>query len=55
MSFSNRVSVLQGEVELEFELLKQEEAAANPVGKGRDEPHPLAKPKYVWTTDSLII
>ncbi|XP_065061799.1 otoferlin-like isoform X2 [Rhopilema esculentum] len=34
----------RGEVELEFELLKKDEASVNPAGRGRDEPQPLAKP-----------
>lgn len=34
-----------GAVELEFELLKKEEAEKNPAGLGRHEPQGLPKPK----------
>ena len=39
---------VQGDIELEFELVKKEEAERKPVGKGRDEPNinpHLPKPK----------
>ena len=43
----------QGKVEAEFELLTKEDAEAAPAGKGREEPQPLAKPKYVYLSSIM--
>ncbi|RZC37045.1 otoferlin [Asbolus verrucosus] len=39
--------IFAGALELEFELLKKEDAENSPAGKGRNEPQALPKPKYV--------
>ena len=36
----------KGKVEVEVELVTKEEAEETPVGKARNEPLPLDKPKY---------
>ena len=44
----------QGKVEAEIEIVTKEEAEATPVGKAREEPQPLEKPKYVKIVYQLI-
>ena len=36
-------------------LLTEEEAEKSPAGKARDEPDPLAKPKYVQFSISICL
>jgi len=39
------LTLCQGKVEAEIELLTAEEAEQRPVGEGRNSPEPLDKPK----------